>query len=303
MASIKFSNWHQFINFYCLDWYTGSGQGRNPDDVAPAGTMPHSDGMGSVLTGTSGFSYEDWRGVFYPDDLPREEFLRYYSLIFPFVELDYTYYRMPDAAGLARMVERTRSGFLFAVKAHRSLTHEVTDGWRKNALAFSRALEPLSSAGRLAAVVLQFPFRFHHENENRIYLRDLTDELAAFPCCVEFRNSGWLTERVFDGMRERHLGFVMTDEPSLPGLLGRDPVVTADLAYLRFHGRNADQWWSGEGKGRYDYLYSDGELAEWVEKLRGVRDRAARVLVAFNNCPAGQAARNARTFAGMVAAS
>jgi uncharacterized protein YecE (DUF72 family) len=260
-------------------------------------------GMGEVFVGTSGFSYEDWRKAFYPEELPKEDFLRFYSLYFQFVELDYTYYRMPQAAGLRKLAEHTREGFRFAVKAHRSLTHEANQDWRGNALDFSRALDPLAAENRLAGCLLQFPYRFKYTSENRIYLRDLVEALGPFPLFLEFRNSEWLTDAVFEEMKRRNLGYVMVDEPELKGLPDRRLKVTAELSYLRFHGRNADNWWNGDNVSRYDYLYSDEELAEWLPRIAKARKSTSILYIAFNNHYGGQAVKNARSLITLIADS
>ncbi|TFG83217.1 MAG: DUF72 domain-containing protein, partial [Spirochaetales bacterium] len=216
--------------------------------------------MGEILIATSGYSYEDWRGEFYPDNLPKEEFLRYYALFFPFVELNFSYYAMPVARNLKAMVERTPEGFMFSLKVHKSLTHEVGPGWRDEAAAFCRAAGALADAGRLASVLLQLPYRFHHTPENRGYLADLLGALKPLPLAVEFRNDEWASERVFDELDGRGVGYVSVDRPDLPGLPPPTERVTGGLGYLRFHGRNSDNWWNGDNVSRYDYLYSVEEL-------------------------------------------
>lgn len=248
--------------------------------------------MGETLIATSGYSYDDWRGVFYPAALPKDEFLRYYALFFPFVELNFSYYAMPRASSLAAMAARTPSGFLFSIKAHKSLTHEPGTFWRDDAASFSKAVGALADSGRLAAVLVQLPFRFHHTPENRSYLAALLGTLAPLPLVVEFRNDEWRTERVYDELDRRGVGVAMVDRPELPGLPPMDERVTGDLAYLRFHGRNADAWWPGDATSRYDYLYSKEELAGALPRLKRMAKKA-KLLVAFNNHARGNAVRNA----------
>jgi len=249
-------------------------------------------GMGDVSIATSGYSYEDWRGAFYPEDLPKDDFLRYYALFFPFVELNFSYYAMPKASSLAAMAARTPSGFRFSVKAHKSLTHEPGAAWREDAATFSRAVGALADAGRLAAVLVQLPYRFHHTPDNRGYLAALLGALAPLPLVVEFRNDEWRGERVYDELERRGVGVAMVDRPELPGLPAMDERVTGGLAYMRFHGRNADAWWSGDATSRYDYLYSREELALTVPRLKRMA-KAGNLLVAFNNHARANAVRNA----------
>lgn len=255
--------------------------------------------MGDILVGTSGYSYDDWRGAFYPEGLPKADFLRYYALFFPFAELNFSYYAMPKASSLAAMARRTPSGFLFSIKAHGSLTHEVGPGWRDDAAAFSRAAAALAEADRLAAVLVQLPYRFHHTPDNRSYLAALLEALAPLPLVVEFRNDEWRGERVYDELERRGVGAAMVDRPDLPGLPAVEERVTGGLGYVRFHGRNADAWWTGDATSRYDYLYSGEELAASAPRLRRMA-KAARLLVAFNNHARGNAVRNARELAALL---
>lgn len=256
--------------------------------------------MGAPLIATSGYSYDDWKGVFYPEDLPKGEYLRYYSLFFPFVELNFSYYAMPSGRSLASMAERTPGGFLFSIKAHRTLTHEVGPGWRDDALAFARAADALAGKGRLAAVLVQLPYSFHHVPENRSYLGSLLDALSPLPLAVEFRNDEWDGERVHDELDRRGVGCVMVDRPELPGLPPVGDRVTGKLGYLRFHGRNEGSWWNGDNVSRYDYLYSREELEACAPRVRRMAKGAETLLVAFNNHAKGKAVRNADELKALV---
>jgi len=249
--------------------------------------------MGDILVATSGYSYDDWRGAFYPEELPKAEFLRYYALFFPFVELNFSYYAMPKASNLRSMAARTPSGFRFSIKAHKSLTHEPSGSWKSDAAEFARAAGALADGDRLAAVLVQLPYSFHHTPDNRGYLAALLDALRPLPLVVEFRNDEWRGDRVYDELDRRGVGVAMVDRPELPGLPAVEERVTGDLAYLRFHGRNADAWWNGDATSRYDYLYSPEELAASAPRLRRMA-KGGNLLVAFNNHARGNAVRNAR---------
>lgn len=248
--------------------------------------------MGDILIATSGYSYDDWRGVFYPAELPKNDYLRYYALFFPFVELNFSYYAMPRPDALAAMAARTPAGFRFSIKAHKSLTHEPGPGWREDAAAFARAAGALADAGRLAAVLVQLPYRFHHTPDKRSYLAALLASLEPLPLVVEFRNDEWRGDRVYDELDRRGVGIAMTDRPDLPGLPALEERVTGGLGYLRFHGRNADAWWSGDATSRYDYLYSKDELAAATPRIRRMA-AAGTLYIAFNNHARANALRNA----------
>jgi uncharacterized protein YecE (DUF72 family) len=250
--------------------------------------------MAKVLVGTSGYSYTDWVGPVYPEGTKKQDFLSLYSSEFPVVELNFSYYRQPAAQTLRRMVSATPDGFLFALKAHRSMTHEIGDTWENDIASFRAALQPLVDAGRLAAVLLQFPYSFSYSPESRTRLATLCERLAGLPLAVEFRKSDWLKEQVFDGLRERGVSLVGVDEPDLPRLPPPSAETTGSFGYVRFHGRNTAAWWTGDNASRYDYLYSPSELREWVERIRAILARVPVLLLFFNNHWRGNAAKNAR---------
>ncbi len=254
----------------------------------------------NVLVGTCGYSYDDWKDSFYPSELSRREYLRYYSLFFPFVEIDSTWYSMPSRASMRSLSERTGSAFRFAVKLHRSLTHDVAPDWSDRALEFCRAAGCLAERDKLSAVLVQFPYRFAYTRDNRIYLASLLRALSEFPVVVEFRRADWFSRRVYEGLEGFGVGLVLVDRPDLPGLPPEIGEVTSPLAYLRFHGRNADAWWNGGVVGRYDYLYSEQEMQAAVPRVAELSRKAATVLVAFNNHAAGKAVTNARMLTARI---
>ncbi len=246
-----------------------------------------------ILIGTSGYSYDDWVGPVYPEGTPKGEFLSLYAKQFPVVELNFSYYQQPTARALERMVESTPDSFLFTLKAHKSMTHEIGDTWEKDIAIFREGIRPLIDAGRLAAILLQFPYSFAYTPQSRKRLGVLCSKLEGFPLAVEFRKSDWLSEHVFDGLRERGVALVSVDEPNLPRLLRPTSTVTADFSYVRFHGRNAADWWTGDNASRYDYLYKEDELAEWVDRIRAILARARLLMIFFNNHRRGMAVQNA----------
>jgi len=247
-----------------------------------------------ILIGTSGFSYKDWVGPYYPPKLPQKDWLTFYAREFKTCELDFTYYRLPEARTLERMAAKVSTGFLFTLKAPRELTHERTD----NEAAFAQfvaALTPLLEAGKFGCILAQFPYSFHANRTNRDYLGFLRQHLGDLPVVVEFRNAGWLTPENFAFLRENRLGFCCVDEPRLKGLIPPVAEVTAETAYVRFHGRNAQKWWQhDEAWERYDYTYSDEELAEWVPKIKSLDQRAERTFIFANNHWQAQAVGTAR---------
>jgi uncharacterized protein YecE (DUF72 family) len=180
------------------------------------------------------------------------------------------------------------------------LTHDRKTEWKREAEEFRSGIEPLADSGRLAAVLLQFPYSFHRTRENRLYLAEVCDHLDGLPLAVEFRSKEWQLPEVREGLAERGITTVNVDAPGLENLPGPGAEVTAPLAYIRFHGRNEKSWWSGTNVSRYDYLYESKELEEWVDRVRKMIEKAAMLLIAFNNHHKGQAVLNAREFTRML---
>jgi len=253
-----------------------------------------------ILIGTSGFSYEDWRGYFYPADLPKREMLAYYAEHFPTVEVNATYYSMPGPATFAQMARKVPSGFQFVVKANKEMTH-AEEFLPEPFVAFRAAMEPLVERGMLGCVLAQFPWSFKATPPNRTVLEQFRAALPDLPVVVEFRNSGWVSEETFALLRGLEMGFCCVDEPRLKGLM--PPVVraTSPIGYVRFHGRNAAKWWQHEqAYERYDYLYSEDELAEWVPRIEELAGETERTYLFFNNHYEGKAGQNAQMLARLL---
>ena len=285
-----------------------------------------------ILLGTSGYSFPDWVGPFYPAGIDRSKMLDYYVRHFPAVEVNATYYRIPPPGTLRAMERKTPAAFQFVVKTHHDMTHEQSlepDLYR----AFARAVEPVQSAGKLHGLLAQFPYAFKRSPENEGFLLELKRRLPDVPLFVEFRHRSWADDEVFDRLERSGVGYVSVDEPDLPGLMPSIARVTGPerIGYVRLHGRNKENWWRNPGRGRpdrgagaasspatgeygplfaaaappapgpsgassdrYDYLYSEPELREWVEKIRAMTGKAKKTFVFFNNCHVGQAATGAK---------
>jgi uncharacterized protein YecE (DUF72 family) len=253
-----------------------------------------------ILIGTSGYSYDDWVGPVYPEGTPRRDFFRIYSRLFSFAELNYSYYSFPASRTLGALQEKSPEGFRFAVKGHRSMTHEASDDIPSICARFTEALAPLEEAGSLASVLLQFPYSFHYTRENRLRLDQLCRGLEKLPVHLEFRNTDWFQHRVTEELARRGVGIVLSDYPPLEGLPDFTPRSASPTVYARFHGRNSAAWWKGTNVTRYDYRYSRAELAERVPALKKLAASASVLLVAFNNHYKGQAVENARELKGLL---
>jgi uncharacterized protein YecE (DUF72 family) len=248
----------------------------------------------TILIGTSGFSYKDWVGPVYPEGLPKQEWLAYYAREFPTCELNFSYYRIPNARTLDRMAAKVPEGFLFAIKAYRGITHEREEP-EAHMREFTAALAPLIEEKKFACVLAQFPHSFHADQANWEYLKRVREGFADLPVVVEFRSREWINERTFDELRELDFGFCCVDQPRFKSLVPPVAVATGPVAYVRFHGRNYDKWWRhDEAWERYDYSYSDEELEEWLPRIRQLDEESGLTLVYMNNHWQGQAVGTAR---------
>lgn len=252
-----------------------------------------------IHIGTSGYSFKDWKGPFYPVKITNQEMLEFYSRHFKVVEINSTYYAIPKPHTFERMAEKTPDDFQFTVKANGGMTHERTDN-QSVFDEFENAIQPLVDADKLKGILAQFPWSFKNSEENRKYLRTYKDRLAEYPLIVEFRHISWISEPLFGFLRELGISYCAVDEPNLPGLVPPKVAVTSDLGYVRFHGRNAKTWWGGDSSQRYNYLYSEQELKEWTPEVKQLATSTRETYVFFNNCHAGFAAKNAKTMQDML---
>ncbi len=242
--------------------------------------------MGTVLLGTSGWDYPEWVGRVYPPHGSADR-LRQYGRWFPIVEVNSTFYRLPDPSVAASWAARTPSSFRFAAKFPRTITHDRRlEGVEKELARFLAVLAPLRAADKFVAALLQLPpsLPFDAATAERFYAllpRDL-------PVAVEFRERSWLAAESYALLRKFGLANVVVDGPHLPIALE----VTASFAYVRWHGHGERTW--------YDYTYSPAELAAWVPRLRSLTDAAEFVYGFFNNHFRGDAAVNARSLSEML---
>jgi uncharacterized protein YecE (DUF72 family) len=268
-----------------------------------------------VFIGTSGYSFADWVGPFYPPGTKSGEFLNYYATQFGCVEVNSTYYGIPEPRVLANMEKKTPAGFRFIVKLNQAMTHEYATDPALYA-KFLDVVAPLKAAGKYHGLLAQFPWAFRRDERSKAHLERLRERLPDEPLWVEFRHDSWMHPKLPSWLAERSLGYCAVDEPALPGLVPPVTHVTNGVGYVRFHGRNATHWWNTAGRGsgavaagahqtaplprvrgdqlRYDYNYSERELMEWVGKINDLAKQAKQTYLFFNNCHAGQAARNAK---------
>jgi uncharacterized protein YecE (DUF72 family) len=253
--------------------------------------------MMKVWIGTSGYSYPDWVGPFYPHGLRSNQMLRYYSGHFPLVEVNFTFYRLPTAAMLARMAEQTPDGFQFVVKLPQTLSHAEDP---RDLAPFRQAVDELRRRGRLLGLLCQLPQATHHERRHLDWLDRLARELADYRLAVEFRHRSWARPDVPEWLRERGLDLVAVDVPDIPALYPRGLVRSGPRVCVRFHSRNAGNWYLSD-KERYDYHYPDAALEEWAGSLEAAAGHTQEAVLFLNNCHGGQAVENARRLRELLA--
>jgi len=242
--------------------------------------------MGEIVLGTSGWDYPEWVGRVYPRRGVADR-LRYYAGLFPIVEVNTTFYRLPPVTVASSWARRTPDRFRFTAKFPQSITHERRlVGADDELKAFLEVLAPLRAAGKFAAALLQLPpsLGFEPTTVRRFY-ESLPPDL---PVAVEFREPSWLAPASFDLLREFRLAYVVVDEPMLPIRLE----TTAPFAYVRWHGHGAPVW--------YDYTYSRAEIEPWVDRVRTLAERTDHVYGFFNNHFRGDAATNGALLAELL---
>jgi len=236
---------------------------------------------GAVRVGCSGWNYAHWRnGVFYPERCPASRWLPYYAQYFDTVELNNTFYRLPRTPAVARWVEQTPPGFLFATKVSRYLTHIVRlrDTAEHLALLLER-IEPLVRSSKLGPLLWQLPPTFRRDDER------LAAALADFPRelrhAIELRHESWFVPEVMELLREHNVALVIADRPEIRSFQTHE--LTADFTYVRLHAGT---------RGRRGN-YSDSELEEWAGRTAVWAERVD-VYAYLNNDWEGFAPRNAR---------
>jgi len=293
----------------------------------------------SIRVGTSGWNYPtgkgSWNGVFYPARRPRGfDELRYYAEHFDIVEVNSTFYRMPDPGLVGKWIGRTPADFQFAIKLFQKFTHPdmylARAGVKDWSLsmgdvdAFRAGVAPLVDAGRMAALLVQFPTSFHADEPMREYLSWVLDAFADYPLAVELRHRSWFAPGAETSARlaSGRAGLVIADSPETgaergtgvfsteiavlgTGLdyeAGSRPVPKTTISventpvplYFRFHGRNADAWWNHEqAEDRYNYLYSPAELQPFAAAATEAAQAGRKVMAFMNNHFSAKAVANA----------
>lgn len=251
----------------------------------------------TIRVGTSGWSYPDWEGRFYPSEKPRGfDELEYHARYFDGVEVNSSFYRPPTARAVASWLRRTPPSFEFTFKLYQRFTHERDRPWTPAEVAeYRRGIEPAREAGRLGAVLVQFPWSYRADDAGFEHLEAVRRDFGDLPLVVEVRHVSWTAERAVQFLKDAGLGFADIDQP--PSRSGIPPMtlVTSPVGYVRLHGRNREAWFSKEAgrDDRYNYLYREDELEEWIGRIREIARASEKTYVFTNNHYRGQAPANA----------
>ncbi|MCK4237050.1 MAG: DUF72 domain-containing protein [Candidatus Krumholzibacteria bacterium] len=253
-------------------------------------------GISNVFIGPAGWSYKDWVGPVYPPGRSTDQLLtiaRYFNCI----ELNSSFYRPPNKRLVESWCMRLSANpdFKLTVKVWRRFTHEMK-GTHYEAKKFVHSFDSLAENGKLGAFLLQFPWSFKNDPENRRYLKRLGSWFNEYPTAVEFRHGSWDSPDTLKILSDHNLAFCNIDQPMIGRSIPPTEYVTdMRLGYIRLHGRNRNNWFrSDAGRDeRYDYLYCDGELKEWRNRAQKIIRKAKNLFIITNNHFRGQALVNA----------
>jgi uncharacterized protein YecE (DUF72 family) len=257
-----------------------------------------------IRVGPAGWSYKDWNGVVYPEQRPRGfSELGFIANYFNTVEINSSFYGTPRRSSTEKWVQQIAHNdqFRFTAKLLRSFTHE-----RKPALQdemqFKDSMVPIKEAGRLGALLLQFPWSFKNEPENRQYLIGLHGRFQEYPLVLEVRHGSWIEDDILDLLVELGISICNIDQPLFSRSVKPAALVTAPIGYVRLHGRNYGNWFSKKAdvRERYDHLYSLPELDPWVHRTRQIASEAQDTYVVTNNHNLGKAVVNALEIASLL---
>lgn len=267
-------------------------------------TSPSSDRV--IRFGPAGWSYPDWRGIVYPAHKPKRlHELEYIAQFFDTVEINTSFYNPPRPSVVKEWIHQAEHNkrFQFTTKLWQRFTHD-RNATLDDERVFKEAMAPLVEAGRLGALLIQFPWSFKNDPENRQYLADLCRQFHEYPLVLEVRHSSWNQPEILEMLTELDLGFCNIDQPIIGRSIKPSQYVTGPVGYVRLHGRNYKEWFSAKDKHeageRYNYLYSLEELEPWAQKIKQIAAGSRVTFVITNNHARGQAVANALQLTALV---
>jgi len=251
----------------------------------------------NIRIGPAGWAYKDWEGVVYPQK-PGTKFdpLEYLARFFNTVEINSSFYRPFTAATANSWARRVAAADLvFTAKLHRVFTHERGKGTLEDEKAVREGMDALSSQEKLGAMLLQFPWSFKNTDDDRLYLAKLLDRFKDYPLVLEVRHSSWNNPQIYEWLEEIGVGICNVDQPLFAKSIKPAAVTTAQVGYVRLHGRNYQDWFREKAPrdDRYNYLYSIDELEPWIARIKEIAAKTKQTYVITNNHFRGQAVVNA----------
>jgi uncharacterized protein YecE (DUF72 family) len=251
-----------------------------------------------IYIGPAGWAYKDWEGTVYPQK-PGRNFdpLEYLARYFNTIEINSSFYRPPAPPTTKAWAQRVEANkeFTFTAKLHRLFTHERGKASAADEKEFHEGMAPLVKAGKLGALLLQFPWSFKNTVEDRIYLAELLEKFGEYPLVLEVRHSSWNTPAMYEWLQERGVGICNIDQPVFSKSIRPAALTTSPVGYIRLHGRNYQNWFREKAPRdeRYNYLYSFDELDPWLKRIKEVAEQTRETYVITNNHFRGQAVVNA----------
>jgi uncharacterized protein YecE (DUF72 family) len=251
-----------------------------------------------IRVGPAGWSYDDWKGIVYPEHVGSKfDQLAYMASFFDTIEINSSFYRPPAPSASRSWVRRVAHNpdFKFTAKLYQRFTHERGKADAADEKAYRAGIDPLAGAGKLGAVLMQFPWSFKNTDADQEYLDALIDRFKDYPLVVELRHSSWNEPEIYRALEDRNVGFCNIDQPLFARSIKPSSRTTSKVGYVRLHGRNYENWFAENAKpaDRYDYLYTADELQPWIENIKRVSSSAQETYVVTNNHFEGKGAVNA----------
>jgi uncharacterized protein YecE (DUF72 family) len=251
-----------------------------------------------IRIGPAGWSYKDWETTVYPEKPgPRFDPLSYLAQFFDTIEINSSFYHPPSATTAQSWARRVADNpsFSFTAKLHRAFTHERGKATKADEKEFRDGIRPLLKAGKLGALLLQFPWSFKNTDEERLYLAKLLQKFHEYPLVLEVRHSSWNNPEIYEWLEETGVGVCNIDQPLFSKSIRPNTLTTSQIGYVRLHGRNYQNWFRDKTPRdeRYNYLYSVDELDPWISRIKQVASQTHETYVIANNHFRGQAVVNA----------
>lgn len=257
-----------------------------------------------IRIGPAGWAYKDWAGIVYPSKKPRGfHEATYLARYFDAIEINVSFYRPVPASTSEAWLKYVsfNPNFRFTAKLWRGFTHD-RNASSADEIEFTDGLRPLLEAGRLGALLLQFPWSFRHTPENLDYVHRLAARFRDFPLVLEVRHISWNEPGVLDALHTLGIGLCNIDQPLFHSSIAPAAVSTSSVGYIRLHGRNYRSWWTeNQNTGeRYNYLYTVQELDPWIDRIHAVAETTQDTYVVTNNHYLGKAVVNATEISSIL---